>query len=174
MNFPSFHHKAREVERLLASERRGLLQYACYRLGNPDDAEDAVQDAFLRLHQRLGDGGVEVRDLSAYLYRTLANLCASRQRSPGWRQAVPLEDVPEPAASEPEDFEQEYRRIARLLAGIPDSQAEVIRLRFYGDRSFREIAAILDLPLATVKSRFAYGMEKIRRGMCDPSNGQGG
>ena len=62
-----------------------------------------------------------------------------------------------------EDFEQEFRRISRLLAKIPDEQAEVIRLRFYGDKSFREIANILDLPVSTVKSRFQYGIDKIRQ-----------
>ena len=59
----------------------------------------------------------------------------------------------------------DYRRIARLLKVIPEEQAEVIRLRIYGDNSFMQIAEILSLPLPTVKSRFLYGLEKIRRGM---------
>lgn len=61
--------------------------------------------------------------------------------------------------------ETEYRRIARLLTEIPDEQAEVIRLRIYGDNSFAEVAEILSLPLPTVKSRFLYGLEKLRKGL---------
>lgn len=61
--------------------------------------------------------------------------------------------------------EAEYRRIARLLTEIPDEQAEVIRLRIYGDNSFAEVAEILSLPLPTVKSRFLYGLEKLRKGL---------
>ena len=45
----------KETERLMAVERREMLQYACYRLGNIDDAEDVVQDVFILLHQRLSD-----------------------------------------------------------------------------------------------------------------------
>ena len=52
-----------------------------------------------------------------------------------------------------------------IIAYRHKEQAEIIRIRFYGDKSFREIADILGLPLTTVKSRFAYGMEKVRRGM---------
>ena len=61
--------------------------------------------------------------------------------------------------------ETEYRRIASLLTEIPDEQAEVIRLRIYGDNSFAEVAEILSLPLPTVKSRFLYGLEKLRKGL---------
>ena len=77
----------------MAAERREMLQYACYRLGNLDDAEDAVQDAFVKLHQRLNENETEVRNLPAYLYRTLANLCVSRRREAGRTPTVPLEMV---------------------------------------------------------------------------------
>jgi RNA polymerase sigma-70 factor (ECF subfamily) len=76
---------------------------------------------------------------------------------------VPLEGQPEPIEPEKDFQEQEYQRICQLLDRIPSEQAEVIRLRYYGDKSFREIAVILDLPLTTVKSRFQYGIDKIRR-----------
>ena len=81
---------------------------------------------------------------------------------------VPIESLSALIEPEAEDFEQEYRRINSLLAAIPDEQAEVIRLRYYGDKSFQEIADILSIPLTTAKSRFTYGMEKIRRGMRAP------
>ena len=42
----------REIAALMESERPHLLRYACYRLGNADDAEDAVQDIFLQLHTK--------------------------------------------------------------------------------------------------------------------------
>ena len=48
---------------------------------------------------------------------------------------------------------------------IPEEQAEVIRLRIYGSNSFADVAEILSIPLPTVKSRFLYGLDKIRRAM---------
>ena len=160
-------NKFKNTEQITA-ERHGLLQYACYRLGNLHDAEDAVQDVFVKLHQRLSEGGEEIKNLPAYLYRMLANLCVSHQRKTKLTPTVPLEGVPEPMALEPENFEQEFRLVNRLLSEIPNEQAEVIRLRYYGDKSFQEIADILGIPLTTAKSRFAYGLEKIKRGMRAP------
>ena len=160
-------NKFKNTEQITA-ERHGLLQYACYRLGNLHDAEDAVQDAYIKLHQRLSENETEVKNLPAYLYRTLANLCVSRRREAGRTPTVSLDTQPEPLAPETEDFEQEFRRINRLLSEIPDEQAEVIRLRYYGDKSLQEIADILGIPLGTAKSRLTYGLEKIKRGMRAP------
>ena len=168
MKFLNIHHKTKETERLIAAERHGMLQYACYRLGNLHDAEDVVQDVYVKLHQRLTDNDIEVKNLSAYIFRTLTNLCVSRQREARRTPTVSLDTQPEPIATEAEDFEQEYRRINRLLSEIPDEQAEVIRLRYYGDKSLQEIADILGIPLGTAKSRLTYGLEKIKRGMRAP------
>ena len=161
-------HKSKETEQMMEAERNGLLQYACYRLGNIEDAEDAVQDVFVKMQQRLTEKREDIKNLTAYLYRTLANLCISRQREAKRTLTIPIDGLPDPIEPETEDFEQEFRRINQLLSEIPDEQAEVIRLRFIGDKSFPEIADILSIPLTTAKSRFAYGLEKIKRGMRAP------
>ena len=96
-----------------------------------------MQDAFVRLHQRMSQGELEERNLIGYLYRTLSNLCVSRLREAGRLRMVPLEGQPEPMEPEAEFQEQEYQRICQLLDRIPSEQAEVIRMRYYGDKSFR-------------------------------------
>ena len=154
-----------EMERLIAAELPRLLQYAYYRLGNVVDAEDAVQDTLVSLHQRRQQEDFSISNLSAYLFRSLSNRCVSYQRENNRLHLVPLDNQTDPADTESENFEQEYQRICQLLAEIPDEQAEVIRLRYYGDKTFKEIAQILDEPITTVKSRFVYGLEKIKRGM---------
>lgn len=153
------------LSKLIATERPRMLQYACYRLGNIADAEDAVQDTLAKLHQRMQENNRAVQNPTAYLYRSLANHCTSHQREISRRHLVPLDRLTDLADDERENFEQEYQRISRLLSNIPDEQAEVIRLRYYGDKTFSEIAQILDEPVSTVKSRFVYALDKIRRGM---------
>ena len=51
------------------------------------------------------------------------------------------------------------------MALLPDEQSEVIRLRIYGDRQFDEIASICNIPLTTAKSRFRYGIDKLREAL---------
>ena len=137
MKILGFVHKREGKVRHIENERPRMLQYACYYLGNRADAEDVVQDAFVRLHQRMSQGELEERNLIGYLYRTLSNLCVSRLREAGRLRMVPLEGQPEPMEPEAEFQEQEYQRICQLLDKIPSEQAEIIRLRYYGDKSFR-------------------------------------
>lgn len=160
-----------ELAELIESERPHLLQYACYRIGNLADAEDAIQDIFVQLHTKERDSrGRTLTNMRNYLYRSLANLCTDRFRRTQSFQLIPLEQVTNYIDDAPEDFEQEFLFISKLLASIPEEQAEVIRLRIHSDKSFADIAEILELPISTIKSRFQYGIEKIRKGLKEQSS----
>ena len=147
---------------IMQTERDHLFQYACYRLGSAAEADDVVQDLYLRLWKQ-GARLAEIEDLKGYVYRSLTNSCTSALRSR--RQFVPPETLDTLSSDDlaPKDFEQEFRLIKRLMAFLPDEQSEVIRLRIYGGRQFDEIASICNIPLTTAKSRFRYGIDKLRK-----------
>lgn len=66
-----------ELANTFKAERSRLLKYACYRLGNEDDAKDVLQDTFLKLYTRItGADDLQINDLRSYLFRTLTNVCA--------------------------------------------------------------------------------------------------
>lgn len=156
-----------ELAEVMKTERSRLLKYACYRLGNGDDAKDVLQETYLKLHTWISTAdGLHIQNLRSYIFRTLTNVCAKWQTSASRIKTIPLDTNVDIADTKADAINETlYRRIAQLLAEIPDEQAEVIRLRIYGDNSFAEVAEILSLPLPTVKSRFLYGLEKIRKGM---------
>ena len=160
----------KDFAELLRREQPRLLRYACYRLGNADDAKDALQDTCLKLCDRIANAERgEVGNLLSYVFRTLSNVCTSRLAVQGHVKTIPLNACLEMADIQTEDNEEELRRVVELLGKIPEEQADVIRLRIYGNNSFAEVAEILSVPLPTVKSRFLYGMEKIRKAM-NPTN----
>ena len=151
-----------EVEAVFTEELQSLYRYACYRLGEREAAQDVIQELYLKLHEReLG----EVKNVRCYLYRALSNCCTQQLRE---RRKVEYVDVTALRDLQAEDitptnFEQEQALIARLLAALPDEQSEVIRLHLHGECTFAEIAEILDIPLATAKSRYRYGIEHLRK-----------
>lgn len=154
-----------ELVRVIGMEREALLTYACYRLGNRSDAEDVLHDCYLRLHERFTDGQEGAKmNIRNYVFRSLSNLCTDRLADRTRHLTVDLgqQDVEE---TDTDNRESEYCRITSVLDKIPEEQAEVIRLRMYGNRSFAEISNILQVPLSTAKSRFLYGIEKIRKAM---------
>lgn len=155
-----------ELSGLVKTEEPNLRRYASCRLGDGGDAKDAVQDAFLKMYLHVSQTDAsKINDIRCYLFKTLSNICVTRLQRQSKHRTIPISGKFDTAEPQDESHEQELRRISRLLAMIPENQAEVIRLRIYGNNSFAEIAAILAVPLPTVKSRFLYGLEKIRREM---------
>jgi RNA polymerase sigma-70 factor (ECF subfamily) len=153
-----------DFRRLVETTQDELVHYAFYRLGNHADAEDAVQDvyvaAFRDREKRRG-----ITEVRPYLFRMVGNRCTDVLRSRMRRQSVPVADEvigPVDAFSSLQ-ARDEAREIARLLEQIPENEAEVIRLRAWSELSFLEIAAAVGAGLPTVKSRFRYGLEKLRR-----------
>lgn len=132
-----------------------LYRFAALRTGSRSDAEDIVQEAFLKLLTASG----EIIHPRAYLYRCVANACCDLKRRRTFHEPLrpdqPQED-PDPALRE------EAERLAARLDRIPPEQAEVIRLHTFASLRFTEIAEVLDIPVTTVKSRFQYGVAKLR------------
>ena len=132
-----------------------LYRFAALRTGSRSDAEDIVQEAFLKLLTASG----EITHPRAYLYRCVANACCDLKRRRSFHEPLrpdQPQERPDPALRE------EAERLAAQLDRIPPEQAEAIRLHTFAALRFTEIAEILDIPVTTVKSRFQYGIEKLR------------
>lgn len=151
-----------QVEAVFTEELQSLYRYACYRLGEREAAQDVIQELYLKLHRQ---GLGEVHNVRCYLYRALSNSCTQLLRNRRRIEFVDVTSLRDLHAEDitPSDFEQEQALIARLLAALPDNQSEVIRLHLHGECTFTEIAEILDEPLPTVKSRYRYGIEHLRK-----------
>ncbi|MBE6303578.1 MAG: RNA polymerase sigma factor [Bacteroidales bacterium] len=148
----------------IEKEKRQLFCYACYRLGDANEAEDILQDLFVTLCAT--PGVIEnTKNLKSYIFRSLSNKCNTLLRNRQKLQIVDIDskEVSEKEDSQPTNFEQEYTLINRLLNTIPQEQSEVIRLHIHGEKTFKEIADILEIPESSVKSRYRYGIEKLRR-----------
>ena len=143
-----------------------LVRIAFHRLGSMEDAEDVVQDVFVKAYAdrvRLR----RVRRVGPYLYRMVANACIERRRG---RRVLSLEELgPEDQPDRQSEVQEQMaaaefiQRIEQLLRRLPERQAEVIRLKVLDQFTFAEIAETVGCSLPTVKSRLQYGLQKLRR-----------
>lgn len=150
-----------DLENIVKEYQDGLFRMAFFRTGSLHDAQDIVQDVFVRLF----DGRHDLRGiqhLKSYLFRSVSNGCNDFSRRNRRRKFLPVEYASAERTAEETAYMEEYERIKKLMAQIPPKQAEVIRLKTVTNMSFREIAEVLGLSEATAKSRFRYGIEKIR------------
>ena len=133
---------------------------------NQADSEDIAQAAFLRLYKAAPDLKPGAK-LSTIIYKIAYNLAVDYARSSKSHSAkVPthsLDDAsaaggPDPAAgpsASPDviyETHQENKKIAAMMAELPDTQQLAIILKVYEDRSYSEIAEIMDLSISSVES----------------------
>lgn len=143
------------ISRVVSEYSPMLLRLACTRLENTADAEDAVQETFLRLltaRPVFRDAGHE----RAWLIRTALHRASDIRRAAEKRN-VPLEAAAQAAAPERESD------LLSAVRALPEKYSAVIHLYYYEGYSIKEIAAMLGLPAPTVGTRLARGRERLRQ-----------
>lgn len=141
-------------EALVTQHENRLYRAALAILGDPHEAEDAVQDAFLRFLER-APGDLE--NPGAWLTRVLVNGCRSRLRL-AWRRVGPLPETLSTPAPDPEEREE-----LEELFSLPPEDRAVIHLHYYEGYSTDEIARMLGRRPGTVRSRLSRAREKLRK-----------
>jgi RNA polymerase sigma-70 factor (ECF subfamily) len=142
--------------RELLRRYQGPLAAFLYRQTGGRDVEDLYQETWLRVarHAAAFDAG---RRFSTWLFQIAVNLCRD------WHRRPPPE--PRPLASEATaaDWERTEAALdaAQLLARLPAAQREVVILRYYHDLSENDVAAILNIPRGTVKSRLHEAIARL-------------
>jgi RNA polymerase sigma-70 factor (ECF subfamily) len=153
------------LEALLSRYETALFQFLTGMLRDHHQAEDVLQETFVRALERLD--GVDPLHLRGWLFTVAyhqAMLARRRQKS---RPASALgESVEVAAATTGPLHEAELRdqaaKLHQLLDQLPPPQREVIRQRVYEGKRFREIADALNCPLNTALARMHEGLKRLR------------
>lgn len=140
-----------------------VYRLALWRTGSPEDAEDAVQDVFVRTAEqgrRLASVRHPRRWLLTVTHRVAIDLCRKRSR----RDADPLDEIAylEAVSEDPADA-LDARAASELVGRLPAKQREVLLLRHFADCTFREIGRITGIPTFTAASRHRLAIAKLRR-----------
>lgn len=134
---------------------------------NGDDAEDLVQEAFLRAFRSFET--LETQDGRAWLLAVVRNTCFTWLKKKGERTAVEFDERVHGAADETPNAESVLLKDAALgslqgcLEGLPVEFREVIVMRELEELSYKDIADIARVPMGTVMSRLARGRKKLQQ-----------
>jgi RNA polymerase sigma-70 factor, ECF subfamily len=170
------------LERLLAEARPKLLALAMRGLGNSDEAEDAVQDAMVKVWRHLGrfEGRAQ---FSTWLHRIAVNAALDRVRRRGHvhvTSGAPDEHAHDTAeAVLPETPERIYARaetavvVRGAMARLSETHGEALRLCDLEGESYANIAAVTDCPVGTVMSRLFHARRKLARELTEAAMDDG-
>ena len=155
----------------------------CLRMtGNPEDAADLSQEAFIKAWKNLAGFQFESA-FSTWLYRLASNACLDFLRSMKRRPQLSLTvedddgeaqtiDLPDPSAT-PEEAavaKEEREALTRAMLSLDEQQRQILTLRAINDLSYAEIAGILGVKEGTVKSRLARSRDALRKILLERGN----
>lgn len=123
---------------------------------NRPDAEDAVQEVFLRFLRRPPDCTDE-EQLRRWLLKVTANVCRDMLRSPFRCRCCPLEEAAEPATL----MEEESSLLSAVLR-LPAKYRGIVHLYYYEDYSVAEVARIVGISESAVRMRLLRARRKLK------------
>jgi len=151
--------------RIYEKYKSDALILAIALLNNTSAAEDVVHDVFLFFVQSIEKFRL-TGSLKGYLLTCVANRARNVNKAKHRHgcDADPQEPV-SPVSDEPEQSiicNEQLQQLGDAMAQLPYDQREVIMLRFQAAMTFRTIAKSLGISVNTVKSRYRYGLDKLR------------
>jgi len=159
-------------EALVRTYERRVYNLACQMLGDREEARDAVQEIFLRVHQNLDSFRFEAK-FSTWLYRLAVNHLLNYRRAWLRTRLEPLEDLIaavgwEPMAMDPGPEQQALDRdqaetVRRAIAKLPSKLRAALVLKDLQGLSYAEIADVLGITEGTVASRLNEARSALAR-----------
>ena len=146
--------QSNRLEDVIPAYENTLYRAALAILGDPQDAEDVVQEAFLRLWEKNPEFESPAHQRS-WLLKVTVNGCKSRLRAPWRRRTAPLlESYP---AADPEE-----QAVLEVIQSLPPKDRAALHLYYYEGYQTAEIAAMTGWREGTVRSRLARARDKLR------------
>ena len=150
-----------------------LYSLAMKMLGDPVEAQDALQEVFLQIWSRAATYDQEQSSVFSWAVLLTRSRVVDRLRARGRRSRVVVASTEETSTTAADastiestadtvEKNDEAERVRYVLNNLPFEQREAIQLAFFEDLSHHEIAARLEQPLGTVKARIRRGLLRLR------------
>ena len=161
----------------LAENGSRMLLFARQQTRNPQDAEDVLQDALIKLARKVEegtfDGGQE--SWKPYLYTAIRRLAidlgrkndrrGKREEKSELDRRIYTGEMSDPWFESDASADETRELLEQGIKKLPEKFAEVIILKIWGEHTFAEIGEMLDVSLNTVASRYRYGLERLRKSL---------
>ncbi len=154
------------LRRIYEKYKDDLLRLAIVLLNDVSLAEDVVNDSFVTFTRSVGK--LRLRgNLKSFLTTCIVNHARNVLRSRQRKSTVGLDQAGQVQSGSrgPEQsaiLNEQYQRLSDAMTELPDEQREIVILHLQNDATFRQIARLQNISANTAKSRYRYGLNKLR------------
>jgi len=150
-----------QIEAMYCTHAPALLEYLQRNFGSCASAEDLLQETFLRWLRR-SDAENSAVSPRAFLFGIARHVGLTALRRAKKTRTVPIDEV---AATQGADSAADLERMRIAMAELPEQIRETLELRLRDELSYEEIAAVLEIPVGTVRSRLHTALRLLREAM---------
>jgi RNA polymerase sigma-70 factor, ECF subfamily len=159
---------------LVIQHQQTIYNHACWMLNDPDEAEDITQEVFITAYQKLDT--CRSMTLKSWLLRITTNRCIDviRRRKRRWSMPLEIEDEngeaiessswmkdTNPSPEQQVEQKQQVNHVQQHLQALPDEVRTALVLVDVMELDYQEAAAILNIPIGTLKSRVSRGRTRL-------------
>ncbi|MFC1998317.1 RNA polymerase sigma factor [Chloroflexota bacterium] len=164
----------KDFEKVFQQYKDKVFKTAYLVVGNVQEAEDILQEVFIKVYEQFGSYDVSKGSMSTWLHRITVNHCISKKRKKHVMSysSDEMEDrgieLAESPVEIPEELlikDEESRQVWQAIKSIDEKHRAVLALRYFDGLSYDDIAKALNIPLGTVKSRLNMAIKNLRRQM---------
>lgn len=142
-----------------------VYRYVFVRTQHREEAEDIVQEAFLKAYEAIGRFETTRENFLPYLFTVARNLLINRGKKKK-SDSLTHEEIDRHDGGSDTSKMAESDELTRALTGamevLTETEREVVELRFFGEQTYAEIAAILDKKEEAIRQHVARAMKKMR------------
>src|SRR5690606_30913263 len=149
---------------------RAIAFYAWRMLGSQAEAEDVVQETFLRLWTQAARWQPDRAGISTWLHRVTHNLCIDHMRKDRSAVTDELDEDLEDHKTDPDedlDMDMRQRRLQQAIAALPERQRSALILVHYQGLSNQAVAGIMDLSVDALESLLARARRTLKASLAD-------
>ncbi|MFA4835775.1 MAG: sigma-70 family RNA polymerase sigma factor [Dehalococcoidia bacterium] len=156
------------LTRLYEEKYEKMARYIFVRIGNQQEAEDLASETFVRALKSLDSYQERGLPMEAWIFKIAHNLIIDYLRRASKKQMVPIDDVViQDSANTEEAAESDIQigKVSEALKLLPQSQREVIELRFFADLSSIEAGKVLNKKPGAVREMQRVALQSLRKTM---------
>ena len=157
---------ANEFKRRFLPCHQKLYRVAFRLLENAQDAEDMVQETYLRLWKKREELPPDIGSMEAYSVAIIRNLCLDALKAPQMEQEQrPIEELDMPQAGSlvrEVELKDEASIVHRIIGDLPEQQRQLVKMRDVDDCSYEEIEQVTGLTAVNIRVLLSRARKKIR------------